>query len=290
MGQQEVLKQLFSNKDLMNKLTWDRVLMLNEAKKRGLKVNDTEVVTYIARSPIFIHKGSFDTKAYEYFVKKTLGLSPRAFEEAIREFILIDKLKENITFNVMVSDADLVNAAQDKIEVGDLEYFVLEADIEDPLIIVSDDEIRAYYQKNKQEFILPMQMDIEYLSFSFGSFEEKKGLRPMAKIFLDQIKAKDNDLDSIKEKTGQDPVDAGLLTQGQIVNNFSFEEQAFKTLFKMSQGQIGLFEDSSVSGKMYIMKIKEKIASRMLKLDQTREVIQNNIKVQKADQKVQKDA
>jgi len=59
-NQPQVLKELLSNKPMLAKVAWDRILMLNKAKELHIKVPDKEVVASIRNHPIFIRNGAFE--------------------------------------------------------------------------------------------------------------------------------------------------------------------------------------------------------------------------------------
>ncbi len=105
---QKELGLLLKNNSLIGKLAWDRLIMLHEVKAARLKVPDNDVVTAIGSHPIFMRNGRFDDRIYEYFLKNSLGLYPRDFEEIVRENIMIQRLTEGIAKDVKVSDEEIL--------------------------------------------------------------------------------------------------------------------------------------------------------------------------------------
>ena len=75
---------------------WDRILLLDHAKKENLRVGDSEVVQWVTSQPVFKHKDRFDDKYYEMYVTRALRTSPREFEEEIRQMLTIRKLNEKM--------------------------------------------------------------------------------------------------------------------------------------------------------------------------------------------------
>ena len=75
---------------------WERLIMLEEAKRLRLKVSDDEVVARIAALPVFRGKGGyFNPQNYDAILRNTLRTTPRSFEEDIRQSLLIEKLIRN---------------------------------------------------------------------------------------------------------------------------------------------------------------------------------------------------
>ena len=79
---------------------WDRLLLLHYAKKEKLRVSDAEVVEWLASQPIFFHRGEFNTNFYKLYVQDYLHISTREFEEEIRDFLTIDKIREKLASSV----------------------------------------------------------------------------------------------------------------------------------------------------------------------------------------------
>lgn len=72
---------------------WEYLIMLNEAKRKRIKVSDDEVVARIASFGFFQNKdGSFSRLAYETILNNAFRTSPRNFEEEMRRSIMIEKL------------------------------------------------------------------------------------------------------------------------------------------------------------------------------------------------------
>ena len=73
---------------------WDRLILLKEAQKRNIQVNDQEVVAYIASFPFFQRNGQFDQTLYEEIVQNPsiFDRSTHDFEEGVRKQLIIKKL------------------------------------------------------------------------------------------------------------------------------------------------------------------------------------------------------
>lgn len=78
--------------DLLRDYTWQNIIYSREAKHRGIQITDAEVQKEIAN--ILQQQGlvSPTTEQYKIWLTRTLHLSPREFEEGLREFMRIQKL------------------------------------------------------------------------------------------------------------------------------------------------------------------------------------------------------
>ena len=86
---------------------WDRILLLNYAKKEKIKTSDAEVVEWISGQPLFQSHGQFDANIYNLYVTRILRSNARDFEEEIRDVLTIEKIAAKIRLNITVKDEKL---------------------------------------------------------------------------------------------------------------------------------------------------------------------------------------
>lgn len=95
-------------KEQLERQAWERLMLLAEAKRRQIHVSNKEVVTEISQWPIFHRQdGQFDTPAYQMILQYTLGVTPRAFEEEVRQTLTIGKLINQVAGKVQLAKEDL---------------------------------------------------------------------------------------------------------------------------------------------------------------------------------------
>lgn len=87
--------------------TFKRLLLLKEAEKKNIKAYDQEVVNFIHAYPLFLRGNQFSNELYARILVSGLRISPRKFEEQIRNTIKIQKLNNAITANIQVSEEEL---------------------------------------------------------------------------------------------------------------------------------------------------------------------------------------
>jgi hypothetical protein len=125
-NQPEVLRELARNMPLVAKIAWRRLVMLQEAKRYEVVVNDKEVVGYLQSHPLFMRNGKFDDKIYAYILRYNVGLSPRSFEETIRKNLQITKLETLLTKDVSVSDEEAVREFDEEYKKVKVKYIFLQ--------------------------------------------------------------------------------------------------------------------------------------------------------------------
>ena len=140
------------------------ILLQQEYERRGITVTDDEIrqaaryVPYPAfvQSPEFQTEGHFDMQKYQRFLA-----SPAAKEQGVlvgleqyyRSEIPREKLFDQVTFPVYVTDQQLWRSWQDSHDSAQVSYVVfLPTSIPDSAVHVSDADIQAYFSSHAKEF------------------------------------------------------------------------------------------------------------------------------------------
>jgi hypothetical protein len=83
---------------------WERLILLYEAKKRGIKASDKEVIQTIESMPYFQYKGVFDNRIYNQTLQYVFRLKAREFEEQMRANLILNKLYKQVTDPLKLDD------------------------------------------------------------------------------------------------------------------------------------------------------------------------------------------
>jgi len=153
-NQPEVLDALLSNRPMLAKLAWDRLLLLEEAKKIRIKASDKEVVKAIRNHPLFIRNGVFDERFYAYMLHNNIGMEPRAFEEIVRDNLIVQKLSSYLTKNVGITDDDLFSGYKKEFGKIKIAYVLLETKDYYDEVKVDENAVKEFYEKHKNELML----------------------------------------------------------------------------------------------------------------------------------------
>ncbi len=126
-----------------------RKLLLQEAKREGLKVSDWAVAKAIEESPIFQKNGKFSLELYNSFLKAQ-RLTPQAFENTVREDLLIQKLLYTVNYAPSVTKPEIDIFYRKLFGSRKFKYKLFTTD--QFKVKVSDTEARTFYEKHREEF------------------------------------------------------------------------------------------------------------------------------------------
>ncbi|HEX7119957.1 MAG TPA: peptidylprolyl isomerase [Longimicrobiales bacterium] len=154
---------------------WEQVvldrLLSQEVRERGLEASDREI-RQAARmapppefftNPLFQTDGQFDPEKYEQFLASSgdpmLLLQLEAY---YRQMIPRNKLYRQVVSGGFVSDAELWRAWRDQNEQVRVRYLALDPDavVPDGTVTVTDEEVRAYYDEHREEFVRPARAEV----------------------------------------------------------------------------------------------------------------------------------
>ena len=76
--------------------TWDRLLLVAEAKRRKLRVTNQELAARIQQLPEFQQEGRFSRERYGQLLQ-AMGWSPQRFEAMMRDRLLVQRLVREAT-------------------------------------------------------------------------------------------------------------------------------------------------------------------------------------------------
>src|SRR5688500_6467010 len=154
----------------------DAALLRQEYKRRGIVVADEEIADaarsspppQLMQSPELQTNGQFDPEKYQRYLA-----SPAARQEGLllqleayyRDAIPREKLFQQVASDVYVSDARLWQAWKDTRDTAQISYVAFRPEmLPDTGVVVPDNEIAEYYEKNKTDFERPARATVSVLA------------------------------------------------------------------------------------------------------------------------------
>jgi peptidyl-prolyl cis-trans isomerase D len=165
---QEMIKGLNIKGNLIEELI-QKKLMLQEARSLGLGATDDDLAEQIAQAPEFQVGGRFNKDRY-LAVLAANRLAPAEFEDEQRDQLTMRRLYSIVLDAVHVTD-DEVRARyridQEKIDVNFIKLPIADFAAQ---VKPNEDDIKKYYERNKESLKEPLKIQVEYLSYPYEQF------------------------------------------------------------------------------------------------------------------------
>jgi peptidyl-prolyl cis-trans isomerase D len=178
----------FSNAqgDLLNRYTWQRALMLDDAQRLQLAVSDEALVAFIRKLPFLQKEGRFEPTLYGNFVKGFLtdrGISEIRFEQILREELILERWRQVMFSPVSVNDAEVEQRLQEML--GPLKISLVRLKMSDlqQAVTISPAELETEYQTGKPAYRTAELRKAEVVTFPFlpsvtkGTDKEKEAAK-----------------------------------------------------------------------------------------------------------------
>jgi peptidyl-prolyl cis-trans isomerase D len=226
-------------------ITLERLALTAEARRRGLRVSDKELIDYIEHVPSFQRNGVFDKAAYGMIIEYNLRMPARSFEEQIRNNLMIQKLSDQTAGKVSVTDAEIREAYRKDHEQLNLDYIsAIPADFAGA-VTIPDAQAKDFFTHNSLDFKQPLSFNLAYVSTDkepqVTAINARLEKEPLEKIAADMGLA-------IKE--------TGLFTQSEAIPGIGWSRELSAKLESAAMGQV--FAPLEMEKKYYILKLKER--------------------------------
>lgn len=161
---EQLLKQLGIEQQILQQMVDERAA-LAEAERLGMRVTDEEVRTRILTMPSFQMNGQFmgEERYRQLLTMQRPPITPAEFEESLRRSMTVDKLRAALTDWLTVADAEIEKEFRKRNEKVKVQVLAFRTDDFKSKVTVSDADIAAYYDKNKEKYRVGEQRKVRYL-------------------------------------------------------------------------------------------------------------------------------
>jgi len=164
----ELEKTLNLRGTLLEELIQKR-LLLQEARKLGLAANDEDLMRAIAQVPDFQVNGRFNKERYLQLLRAN-RINPGQFEEEQREQLTIQRLYSILLDAVHVTEAEVRDRYRFEQEKINLDFIRLPISKYLSEVKLTEEEIKNFYERQKDALKEPLKVQVEYLSYPFDRF------------------------------------------------------------------------------------------------------------------------
>jgi peptidyl-prolyl cis-trans isomerase D len=139
-------------------------LVGEEARHLGISISDQALQDKIAKEPVFQRDGQFDFDTYQDVLRNN-NLQPSEYENAERDRMLSDTLRNMIDNGVQLSDDEARHAYNLANEKIGLHYVELAATDFSAKVSPTESQIADYYKKNAEQFREPARIKLTYVHY-----------------------------------------------------------------------------------------------------------------------------
>jgi peptidyl-prolyl cis-trans isomerase D len=166
----KMIESLQVKKQALNQLINSR-LLTQESERLKFRVSEKELADAILHIPAFQRAGVFDSRLYKNVLDR-LRMTPEAFEAAQKNEMMIEKLRTLVTSSAKISDRE-VREWYDWINASvDIEYIFFDPNRYHN-IQPSEEEIKAFYEKHKENYKTDAMVKVRYLHFDPKQYRSK---------------------------------------------------------------------------------------------------------------------
>ncbi len=268
----------------LNAETWDRLILLHEARRRRIHIPDQAVIQAISQYPFFQRDGKFDSLLYNDVLRYIFRCKPRDFEEGIRETLMFAKLYEQETQSVSLSEQEIFGAYKKEKEKVQVSYILFPSENYKKDASIEDKEVKNFYEQHKTSFRLPPTINVEYLNLSLPeniTKEDKDKLQEKINFVSEELKT-NPDFKTVGAKYGLEVQESGFFSQEQPNLKIGWSYELLKKAFELKTGVIN--PPIETEQGFYILKVKEKRASYIPEFPEVQEKVKEALLMEKAKQ------
>ncbi len=162
----ELIDEALLRKEVLDSMIRNE-LVLETSLEMGLYAGDQQVKASILTLPGFMVDGKFSNQAYERAVQSQ-GLTPAGFEAQIRRAIMSQQLSDMVTTSEIATQREINELVKLRMQKREMAYLTVPAAAYADQVLVSDEEVKRYYDTHQSEFMAPEQVQVEYIDLDLS--------------------------------------------------------------------------------------------------------------------------
>ncbi|MGP0971171.1 MULTISPECIES: peptidylprolyl isomerase [Serratia] len=150
----------------------DNMLLDQYAKKLGLAVSDDQIKDAIRKAPYFQTNGQFDNAKYLDLIGR-MGYTADNFAQSMRQQLVNQQAIQAFGDSGFVLPSESQAMAALVLQERDVRLATIDLKALQAKQSAGDDELKAYYDQNKNSFIAPEQVKVSYIPLDAASMQDK---------------------------------------------------------------------------------------------------------------------
>lgn len=225
---------------------WERIILLQEAKKHRIHANDQEVEEVIATLPFFQRNGHFDNVIYNEMLQYVFRTQARIFEEETRQNIILSKLYRQVAKEITLDDKEVRKEYRKFNEELSIYYIYSNPADFTKEISPSEGDLKDYFARNSLDFKQPLSFNLDYTVLE----SEDKVKEAVSRI------NKRESLEKIAKDMGTEVKETGLFGQTDPVPGIGWSADLMNLVIKLKAGQYSM--PIRTDKNFYIFRLKDR--------------------------------
>lgn len=151
----------------------NKTIISQEASQADITASNQELKEKIVNLPGFQRNGEFiGVKEYQRFLNYR-RINIKDFENQLKQEIILDKFKELVTNGLVIGDQALWEAYRKEKDSAEIQYLILKPDVITRSINPGEDELKKFYNRNKQQFKTPEKRAGAFIYMGYEDMKKK---------------------------------------------------------------------------------------------------------------------
>ena len=149
---------------------WAHIAAVRTAKKMGITVTSEELRSIIRSEQAFQTGGQFDETLYNRLIEQNLGITASGYEHLLADQIVLGKLMAAVGAGYAASPMEVEDEIAARTDEITFQYATVSNAFATAEIELTDDELVAYYEEHKGDYVLPDRVGVRYATLSATNF------------------------------------------------------------------------------------------------------------------------
>lgn len=167
---QSLLDEDQIRRDVLDALIREAVLT-QDAQSQGLELTDADIDSLITQMPQFQVDGQFNRDRFVATVRN-LGMGVAEFRESMRKNYVVNQIRAAIAQTGVVAPENAAHLLAIQNQTRDFRVLTLDGSSVQDQVDVTEADVQAYYDENRDQFRQPEQVDAAYITLSQGALAE----------------------------------------------------------------------------------------------------------------------
>lgn len=167
---QSLLDEDQIRRDVLDALIREAMLT-QDAQSQGLELTDADIDSLITQMPQFQVDGQFNRDRFVATVRN-LGMGVAEFRESMRKNYVVNQIRAAIAQTGVVAPENAAHLLAIQNQTRDFRVLTLDGSSVQDQVDVTEADVQAYYDENRNQFRQPEQVDAAYITLSQGALAE----------------------------------------------------------------------------------------------------------------------